>query len=156
MTITDTAAVSDVDRAHAASTCLASWTTGHFETTRSFVTDDVMFVGPMATTHGADDYVDGVQRMSKAVLGLTLQQLLVEGDSVCIRYELEVEQAGTIPTVGWYHFRDNKIDSVRAYFDPRPMAERWSPPDQQRPPTPFDAVDIPQFASSLQVCAEMY
>jgi len=67
-----------------------------------------------------------------------------------------VEQAGTIPTVGWYHFRDNKIDSVRAYFDPRPMAERWSPPDQQRPPTPFDAVDIPQFASSLQVCAEMY
>jgi hypothetical protein len=162
MTATDTAAVSDVDLAHTASTCLASWTSGHFELTRSLLADDVTFVGPLATTHGADAYVEGVRGMARMVRGLTLQQLLVEGDNVCIRYELDVEQVGPIPTVGWYHFRNGRIDSVQAYFDPRPVTELRSPTDGKpsTPPSPapprIDAVDIPQFASSLQVCAEMY
>jgi hypothetical protein len=107
--------------------------------------DDVTFVGPMATTHGADDYVEGLQRMSQRVAGLDLQKSIVEGDNVCIMYDLVADEVGPIPALDWYHFRDDKIDSVRAYFDPRPLT-------QQR----ASVMGIPQFASSLQVCADPY
>ena len=118
---------------------------GDFATTRALLSDDVTFAGPMAATEGADDYVSGVERMSEMVTGVELQRLIVEGDDVCIMYDLLAEEAGPLHTVGWYHFRDDKIDSVRAYFDPRPLTEKKQPPQG----------GFPQFAASLQVCADI-
>jgi len=105
-----------------ASQCLHAWSTGDFETCRSFLDDDVTFVGPLGSTTGADDYIRGVQRLAQMVEGVEQKLVFGEGDDVCIIYDLITTQAGPVPTAGWYHLRDGKIASVRPYFDARPLA----------------------------------
>jgi ketosteroid isomerase-like protein len=104
--------------------------------------DDVTFVGPMGATQGAQDYVDGIERMGSMVSSARQTKLVVEGDDVCIMYDLVTDRDGAVPAVGWYHFRDGKIDSVHAYFDPSPLATKTAPPG------------MPLFAASLQVCGD--
>src|ERR1700728_29420 len=108
-----------IDLGDTASRCLMAWTSGHPEDTRPLLSEDVVFEGPLGTTQGADAYVLGVRQMGDSVRGVDVQRLIVDGDDVCIVYALQ-SSAGTLPTVGWYHFSDDKIDAVRAYFDPRP------------------------------------
>jgi hypothetical protein len=108
------------------------------------LSDDVTFEGPLGHTEGADAYVSGVAHMADAVSGVELKNLIVEGDDVCIMYDLLSKSAGAVPTIGWYHFRDDKIESVRAYFDPRQLTDK---PAQKK-------FHIPLFASALQVCQE--
>jgi len=102
--------------------CLRAWTTGDLETTRSLLADDVTFVGPLATTHGVDEYIEGIGHMAEIVEGAIEKKVIVDGEDVCIVYDLITTSAGTIPTAGWYHVHDGKIDSVRAFFDSRPFA----------------------------------
>ena len=44
--------------------------------------DDVRFVGPLALTVGADEYVTGVEGMSRFVTGAEQHQVIVDGDDV--------------------------------------------------------------------------
>ena len=85
-----------------ASRCLAAWSSGDLDTTRSLLHDDVVFTGPLGATEGADAYIEGIQAMIKIV-------------------ERAEQPAARIPTAGWYRVRDGKIASVRAFFDPRPL-----------------------------------
>jgi ketosteroid isomerase-like protein len=137
-----------------ASKCLEAWSSGDLETTRALLADDVIFTGPMGHTVGADDYVSGVAGLADNVTRVELKKLIVEGDDVCIMYDLFSKQAGALPTVGWYHFADDdRIDSVQAYFDPRPFTEALA----TRPLNAQQAgpgVNVPLFAASLQVSHE--
>src|SRR3954468_288126 len=106
-----------------AARCLDAWTSGDFETTRALLADDVTFVGPMGQAQGADAYVEGVRGMAKTVKGVDRKAVIADGDDVCIIFDLITDTpAGAIPTAGWYRLRDGKIISVRAFFDPRPLA----------------------------------
>jgi ketosteroid isomerase-like protein len=110
------------DAASVATQCLTAWTTGDFEKTRSLLDDDVTFVGPMGATDGIEAYMAGIQGMAKIVESAEQIKVLVDGDDVCIIYDLITSQPpATLPTAGWYHVRDGKITSVRAYFDARPL-----------------------------------
>jgi hypothetical protein len=107
----------------------------------------------MGQTEGADEYVTGVGRMADMVTGVALKKVIADGDDVCIMYDLSTP-AGALSTVGWYHFaKDEKIDSVRAYFDPRLLTEKGdaSANDDRTSPR---GVSIPLFAAGLQVCGE--
>jgi SnoaL-like protein len=125
-----------------ASKCLEAWTSGDFDVARSLLSDDVTFDGPLGHTEGADAYIDEVAQMFQDIKGVTLTRTMVEGDDVCLMYDLVTEDSGSLPTVGWYHFSDDKIDHVRAYFDPRPLS---GPPRRE-------AFEIPLFAAALQLC----
>lgn len=103
---------------------LQAWTTGDFAKTRALCHDDVTFVGPLGTADGVEDYMNGVRGLSKIVKTAEPQKILVDGEDVCIIYDLVTDTpAGTVPTVGWYHVEDGKISSVRAFFDPRPLTD---------------------------------
>ena len=103
---------------------LQGWSTGDFAKTRSLCHDDVTFVGPLGETTGADDYMSGVRGLAKIVQAAEPRKVLAEGNDVCIIYDLITNtEAGTVPTVGWYHVEDGKVASVRAFFDPRPLTE---------------------------------
>jgi hypothetical protein len=106
-----------------ATQCLFSWTNGDFETARSLLSDDVTFIGPLGTASGADEYISGLRRLTDIVDSAVPRKVLVDGDDVCIIYDLVTKTAGSIPTVGWYHLRNGQIDSVRAFFDARPLVE---------------------------------
>ena len=112
------------DAGSIASACLAAWTSGDMATTRALLADDVRFVGPLALTVGADEYVAGVEGMSRFVTGADQHHVIVDGDDVCIVYDLVTDtEAGAIPCAGWHQLRDGKIAWVRVFFDPRPLLE---------------------------------
>jgi ketosteroid isomerase-like protein len=110
------------DAASAAITCLEAWTSGDLATTRSLLADDVTFEGPLGHTEGIDDYMRGIEGMAKMVERAVPVQVIAHGDNVCVIYDLITSSPpATLPTAGWYHVRDGKITSVRAFFDPRPL-----------------------------------
>lgn len=131
-----------IDLAENASRCLEAWTAGDFETTRSLLSDDVSSDGPMGHTDGADAYVSGVSQIADAILGVQLRKTVVDGDDVCVMYDVLARDRSTLPTVNWFHFSGGRIDSVRAYFDPQPL----------NTPRAKTSPDIPLFAAALQVC----
>jgi hypothetical protein len=74
---------------------------------------------------------------------------------VCILYDLVTELAGPLPTSTWYHVQDGKIDSVRDYFDARPLARSddgraFESVDQDRNQTGYPAAKsaLPVFLSA--------
>jgi ketosteroid isomerase-like protein len=105
-----------------ASDCLRAWSSGDLEATRSLLHEDVTFVGPMGETKGADAYIEGIKGMVKIVEHADQNEVIGEGEDVCIAYDLVTHTPkARIPTVGWYQVRDGEVRSVRAYFDPRPL-----------------------------------
>jgi ketosteroid isomerase-like protein len=110
------------DNTTTARTCLRAWTgrNGDIGSVRALLADDMTFRGPLGETDGADEYVAGLAGLSQAVDGAEERAVVADGDDVCIVYDLSVN-GQRIPTIGWCHFRDGHISSVRAFFDPRPM-----------------------------------
>jgi limonene-1,2-epoxide hydrolase len=114
--------MSRTDAGSVATRILQGWTTGDFDTVRSLIHDDVTFVGPLGTTDGAEEFVAGLQRMTEMVKSAEVQQVIVDGEHVCVIYDLITEtSAGTVPTAGWYQVRDGRLAAQRVYFDPRPL-----------------------------------
>jgi len=104
------------------STYVKSWTSGDFDTTRSTLADDVTFLGPLGTADGIEECIGGLQGLKQIVESSEQHQVIVDGDDVCLIYDLHTTKFGTIPTAGWFQLRDGKITSIRVYFDPRPLA----------------------------------
>jgi ketosteroid isomerase-like protein len=106
-----------------ATECLTAWTTGDLDRTRALLHDDVTFTGPMASTEGVDDSMTGIDKMSAIVTRADQNEVIADGDDVCIVYDLVTndDPPATIPTIGWYRLRDGKVSAVRAFFDPRPL-----------------------------------
>jgi hypothetical protein len=111
--------VSRTDAEFIATDCLHAWTAGDFATARSLLQEDVSFVGPLGSADGIDAYMSALQDLAKFVRGADQKKVIVEGDDVCVIYDLVVVSAPPVPTAVWYHLRDGKIDSVRAFFDAR-------------------------------------
>lgn len=102
--------------------CLAAWTSGDLERTRSLLADEVSFAGPLGTTRGVDAYIDGIRKMAEIVERADERTAFAEGDDVCIIYDLVTRTPpASISTAGWYKVRDGKVVAVRAFFDPRPL-----------------------------------
>jgi hypothetical protein len=57
------------------------------------------------------------------VLGVKIKKVFVDGDDVCVLYDLSTNSpAGTAFVCEWMRFRGGKIATVRAVFDARPFA----------------------------------
>jgi ketosteroid isomerase-like protein len=105
-----------------ASGCLQAWSSGDLDRTRALLAKEVTFDGPLGSTRGADAYIEGSKGMVKMVERADQREVFVEGDDVCIIYDLVTKAPpARIPTAGWYQVRDGKITAVRAFFDPRPL-----------------------------------
>jgi limonene-1,2-epoxide hydrolase len=100
---------------------LAAWTSGDFARARALLHDDATFDGPLGETRGGDRYIEGVRPFAKTIDRAEVHKVIAEDGDVCVVYDL-ITRAGTaIPTVGIYRVEQDKIRSVRAYFDPRPL-----------------------------------
>jgi ketosteroid isomerase-like protein len=141
---TATPAATTADLAQSASRCLEALTAGDRETTRALLSDDVSFDGPMGRSEGVDAFVRGLGQMADVTESVQLHKTIVHGDEVCIMYDLVAGPVGVLPAVNWFHFRDGRIDAVRAYFDPRPLSAA----------RPKASPEFPLFAAALQVCQE--
>jgi ketosteroid isomerase-like protein len=100
-----------------ATKCLEAWTSGDLAAVRAMLQDDVTYVGPLNTSGGVEAYLNGLAALTQDVKSARPRKVLVDGDDVCIIYDVVTESASTVPMTDWYHVREGKIDAVRAYFD---------------------------------------
>ena len=119
------------DAAQVADGFFTAWTTKDFARTRSLLHDDVSFEGPLESFSDADSYVASLRQLSGIVTGAETQKVFVDGDDVCVIYDLKTAPVPRSRTCEWYHVRDGKIASVSVVFDPRPFAPMFEArPDQ--------------------------
>ena len=119
------------DGAQVAEGFFDAWTSKDFERARELLHDDVAFEGPIETFSDADSYVASLRQLSGIITGVQKQKVFVDGDDVCVIYDLKTAPVPRSRTCEWYHVRDGKIASVSVVFDARPFAPMFeSRPDQ--------------------------
>ena len=99
-----------------------AWTSKDFQRARSLLHDDVSFDGPIDTFSDADSYVASLQQLSGIVTGAEKQKVFVDGDDVCVIYDLKTAPIPSSRTCEWYRVREGKISAVSVVFDARPFA----------------------------------
>ena len=99
-----------------------AWTGKDFARARALVHDDVSFDGPIDSFSDADSYLASLQQLSGIVTGAETQKVFVDGDDVCVIYDLKTMPVPRSRTCEWYRVRDGKIASVAVVFDARPFA----------------------------------
>jgi hypothetical protein len=110
------------DSAEVARGFFDAWTGKDFERARSLLHDDVSFEGPIDTFADADSYIASLQQLSGIVTGVDEQKVFVDGDDVCVIYDLKTAPVPSSRTCEWYRVRDGKVASVSVVFDARPFA----------------------------------
>jgi hypothetical protein len=93
-----------------------------FARARSFLRDDVSFSGPIDKFSDAESYLASLRQLSGIVEGVDRHKVFVDGDDVCVIYDLKTAVVPTSRTCEWYRVRDGKIASVSVVFDARPFA----------------------------------
>jgi ketosteroid isomerase-like protein len=99
-----------------------AWTSKDFERARSLLRADISFEGPIDRFTDADSYVASLRQLSGIVTGADKQKVFVDGDDVCVIYDLKTAPVPSSRTCEWYRVRDGKIASVSVVFDARPFA----------------------------------
>jgi hypothetical protein len=77
----------------------------------------------MLSECSAGPYLAALRQLHAMVLGVKIKKVFVDGDDVCVLYDLSTNSpAGTAFVCEWMRFRGGKIATVRAVFDARPFA----------------------------------
>jgi len=90
-----------------------------FAAARTYVNDDMKFIGVLGSRDGADTYLSD---MAKMKFKYTVKKVFADDGDVCLFYNIDMGKA-TAFSCGWYHFVNGKIDTIRVLFDPRPVIE---------------------------------
>lgn len=91
-----------------------------YKKARTYVTNDLSFVGVLGTRNGADVYFNDMEKMK---LQYQVIRAFEDGDDVCLIYDILMSGINVF-CCGWYQLRDDKIKSFRVVFDPRPVLEQ--------------------------------
>jgi ketosteroid isomerase-like protein len=154
--------MSESDTAVIATTCLEAWSTGDFATARSLLREDVTLDSPLGSAKGVESSMNRLMNLAQQVIRADRRRVLVDGDDVCVMYDLVTVSAGTVPTSDWYHVEAGKIGSVRAYFDSRRLRTDTVGPDAASPDVPqplagrrYVLQGLPSLISAEMELAEM-
>jgi limonene-1,2-epoxide hydrolase len=99
--------------------CVRALNEEDFSEARTYVSDDLSFVGVLGSRSGADAYFTDMERMK---LKYDVKNTFANGDDVCLLYDLNI--AGkTVFGCGIYHVDQGKITSLKVVFDPRPILD---------------------------------
>src|SRR5260221_10756324 len=90
-----------------------------FEEARTYVDNDMKFVGVLGSRNGAEAYFADMKRMK---LKYDIKKIFADDDDVCLFYDIDMS-AKKIFSCGWYQVEDGKINWLRVVFDPRPVLE---------------------------------
>jgi ketosteroid isomerase-like protein len=99
-----------------------AWTGKDFERARGLLHDDVSFEGPIDSFSDAASYLASLRQLSGIVTGADKRKVFVDGDDVCVIYDLKTAPVPSSRTCEWYRVRDGRIASVSVIFDARPFA----------------------------------
>jgi catechol 2,3-dioxygenase-like lactoylglutathione lyase family enzyme len=91
-----------------------------FRTARKYVQDNFSFTGVLGSRDGADAYFKDMERMQ---LKYDIKKAFADRDEVCVLYDIDMSGKKVFSS-GWYRVKDNKIQSLRVVFDPRPVLKK--------------------------------
>jgi hypothetical protein len=66
-----------------------AWTGKDFQRARGLLHDDVSFEGPIDSFSDADSYLASLRQLSGIVTGAEKRKVFVDGDDVCVIYDLK-------------------------------------------------------------------
>ena len=75
-----------------------------------------------STNCDADSYLQSVQGLSRIITGIDKRKVFVEGDDVCVIYDMHTQPVPDARIAEWYTVRDGTIAAVSVVFDARPFA----------------------------------
>ena len=110
------------DARKAAEDFFDAWTGKDFDRARALLHDDLSFEGPIDTFSDADSYLSSLRQLSQIVTGVDKEKVFVDGDDVCVFYDLHTAPVPSARTAEWYRVRDGRIAAVKVVFDARPFA----------------------------------
>jgi hypothetical protein len=99
--------------------CIEALNNEQFKLASNYMSDDMVFSGVLVTRNGAEAYMKDMEKMK---LKYNVKKTFVDGDDVCILSDLTMSGI-TLFCCSWYHVKNNKINSLRVVFDPRPVLE---------------------------------
>jgi hypothetical protein len=99
-----------------------------FVTARSYLKDDLVFVGLFETYPNADAYLTALQGLMQIVVRLDIRAVIAEGNDVAVFFELETKAPAEATTLvaEWHQVDGGKIRHVESAFDGRPFAAMFS------------------------------
>jgi ketosteroid isomerase-like protein len=107
---------------HVAEEFFDAWTGKDFDRARALVHDDLSFEGPIDRFSDADTYFASLRQLGQIVTGADKHKVFVDGDDVCVIYDLKTAPVPSSRTCEWYRVRDGKIAAISVVFDARPFA----------------------------------
>jgi limonene-1,2-epoxide hydrolase len=92
---------------------------GRLDELSAYLHPDVVFEGAgVATTHGAEEYIAALRRLSPIIARNEIKRVFVDGDEACVFYDFVTDTAaGPIATVEWLTIVDGRIASIYLLFD---------------------------------------
>lgn len=90
-----------------------------FAAARTFLQDDMRYIGVFGSRDGADASLAEVQQRS---LKFEIREVIAEGNEVAVFYDVSTSGV-TLFTAGWFQIRGGKVSLIHVVFDPRPVLE---------------------------------
>jgi predicted ester cyclase len=91
-----------------------------WKSARSYVNDNVSYVGPLNSFDKAEPYLKYFEHLD--LPKMDIKKVFVDGNDVCEFHEVNVDtQPEPLLVCMWFHVDDGKIGSIRIVFDPRPF-----------------------------------
>ncbi|WP_312509767.1 nuclear transport factor 2 family protein [Chryseobacterium culicis] len=89
----------------------------NFDMAESCLDPDFTFTGVLGKREGASVYI---QDMKKMKFKYEILKTFTAGEDVCFWYMIAMGEQ-TIESSGWYEIKNEKIQSLKVLFDPRPL-----------------------------------
>jgi len=90
-----------------------------FTTARTFLQNDMRYIGVLGSRDGADASLAEVQQRS---LKFGIREVIAEGNEVAVFYDLSTSGV-MLFAAGRFQIRDGKVILIHVVFDPRPVLE---------------------------------
>lgn len=97
-------------------------------TARSYLADDLLFIGLFETYHGADAYIRALAGLLSITVRLDVKKIITEGNDAAIFFELQTKEPaeGMVLVAEWHQIINGKITHVESAFDGRPYASLFA------------------------------
>jgi hypothetical protein len=100
---------------------------GNFTRARTFLDDQLSFVGPFDKFDRAEPYLEALQKLHPIVEQMKIVKLLANGEDAAVLCEMTTKTPiGTVPIAEFHQVKAGKIAAIRVLFDPRPFAAMFA------------------------------
>jgi hypothetical protein len=95
-----------------------------FAVARTYLADDLVFVGLFETYLGPDEYLAALTGLMQITVRLDVKKIIAQGGDAAIFFELETKAPAEAITLvaEWHQIKEGKIVHVESAFDGRPFA----------------------------------